>query len=206
MTLNDLGISFEINNGKLLTKPFNFKIKDVGFTIGGITGLDKTINYLGTVTLPDKLNFGRFSTYNITIGGTFSKPEVKLDLKGKVTELATETAAKVETEINKKVDEVKEKAIEEARKQKEKAMLEAQKKADKLIAAADSVGNLLILQAEKQGQELVKKANNPITKAAAEIASKKLVDEARKKAAEGKSKAQTEAQKIIQKAAESVEI
>lgn len=206
MTLNDLGISFEINNGKLLTKPFNFKIKDVGFTIGGITGLDKTINYLGTVTLPDKLNLGRFSTYNIAIGGTFSKPEVKLDVKGKVTELVTETTAKVENEVNKKVEEVKEKAIEEARKQKEKAMLEAQKKADKLIAAADSVGNLLILQAEKQGQELVKKANNPITKAAAEIASKKLVDEARKKAAEGKAKAQTEAQKIIQKAAESVEI
>jgi hypothetical protein len=206
MTLNDLGVSFEINKGKLLTKPFNFKIKDIGFTIGGITGLDKTINYMGTVTLPDKLNLGRFSTYNITISGTFSKPEVKLDLKGKVTELATETAAKVETEVNKKVDEVKEEAIQEARRQKEKAMNEAQKKADKLIAAADSVGNLLILQAEKQGQDLVKKANNPITKAAAEIASKKLVEEARKKAAEGKAKAQTEAQKIIQKAAESVEI
>ena len=85
-------------------------------------------------------------------------------------------------------------------------LLEAQKQADRIIAAADSVGNLLILQAEKQGQELVKKANNPITKAAAEIASKKLVDEARKKATEGKAKAQTEAQKIIQKASESVEI
>jgi hypothetical protein len=206
MTLNDLGISFEINNGKLLTKPFNFKIKDVGFTIGGITGLDKTIDYKGTVTLPDRLNLGKLSTYNILVGGTFAKPEVKLDLKGKITELVSETAEKVETVVTQKVDKAKEKALEEARKQKEKAILEAQKQADRIIAAADSVGNLLILQAEKQGQELVKKANNPITKAAAEIASKKLVDEARKKATEGKAKAQTEAQKIIQKASESVEI
>ncbi len=206
MTLNDLGISFEINNGKLLTKPFNFKIKDVGFTIGGITGLDKTIDYKGTVTLPDRLNLGKLTTYNILVGGTFAKPVVKLDLKGKITELVTETAEKVETVVTQKVDEAKEKVLEEARKQKEKATLEAQKQADRIIAAADSVGNLLILQAEKQGQELVKKANNPITKAAAEIASKKLVEEARKKAAEGKIKAQTEAHKIIQKASESVEI
>ncbi len=206
MTLQDIGIMFEINEGKLFTKPFSFKIKDVGFTLGGITGLDKSINYLGTVTLPDKLNLGKLSTYNIFIGGTFAKPVVKLDFKGKVTELLEETAQKAEAEIAKKVDEAKEKALEEARKQKEKAMLEAQKQADRLIAAADSVGNLLILQAEKQGQELVKKANNPITKTAAELASKKLVEEARKKAAEGKVKAQTEAQKIIRKASESVEI
>lgn len=206
MTLNDLGFSFEINNGKLLTKPFNFKIKDVGFTIGGITGLDKTIDYKGTVTLPDNLNLGRLSTYNIMVGGTFDKPEVKLDLKGKVTELVSEATQKVETEVEKKVDEAKEKALEEARRQREKAIQEAQKQADKLIAAADSVGNLLILQAEKQGQELVKKANNPITKAAAEAAARKLTEEARKKAAEGKAKAKTEAQKIIQKAAEKVDI
>lgn len=206
MTLKDLGISFDIAEGKMFTKPFSFKIKDVGFTLGGITRLDKTINYLGTVTLPDKLNLGRFSTYNITIGGTFSKPEVKLDLKSKVTELVEETTKKAEAEITKKVDEAKEKVLEEARKQKEKAVLEAQKQADKIITMADSVGNLLILQAEKQGRELVNKANNPLTKAAAEIAARKLVDEARKKAAEGKAKAQTEAQRIIQKAAESVEI
>ncbi len=206
MTLKDLGLMFEINDGKLLTKPFSFKIKDVALTLGGITGLDKSINYLGKVTLPDKLKLGQFSTYNVKITGTFAKPKIELDIKGKITEVLTGTAGKVEAEVTKKVDDAKEKALEEARKQKEKAMLEAQKKADDLIATADSLGNKLIEQAQKQGDNLINKATNPVAKAAAQLGAKKLVEEARKQAAAGKAKAQTEAQKLIQKASESVPI
>lgn len=206
MTLKDLGLMFEINDGNLLTKPFSFKIKDVALTLGGITGLDKSINYLGKVTLPDKLKLGQFSTYNVKITGTFAKPKIELDIKGKITEVLTTTAGKVEAEVTKKVDDAKEKALEEARKQKEKAILEAQKKADELIATADSLGNKLIEQAQKQGDNLINKATNPVAKAAAQLGAKKLVEEARKQAAAGKAKAQTEAQKLIQKASESVPI
>jgi len=206
MSLKDLGLFFEINDGKLLTKPFSFKIKDVALTLGGATGLDKSIDYQGKVTLPDRLKLGQFSTYNVNITGTFAKPKVALDLKGKITEVVAETAAKVEAEVTKKVDEAKEKALEEARKQKEKAIQDAQKKANELIITADSIGNNLIFQAQKQGDILINKTTNPIAKTAAQLAAKKLVEEARKQAAAGKAKAQNEARKLIQQASESVEI
>jgi len=206
MTLKDLGLLFEINDGKLLTKPFSFKIKDVALTLGGITGLDKSIDYQGKVTLPDKLKLGQFSTYNVKITGTFAKPKIELDIKGKITEVLTATAGKVEAEVTKKVDEAKEKAILEALKQKEKAIQDAQKKADEMIFTADSLGNKIIVQAQKQGDILINKATNPVAKAAAQLAAKKLVEEARKQAANAKTKAQTEAQKLIQKASDSVVI
>ena len=206
MTLKDLVLLFEINNGNLITKPFSFKIKDVVLTLGGITGLDKSINYFGKVTLPDRLKLGQFSTYNVKITGTYAKPKIQLDIKGKITEVLTETAGKVEVEVTKKVDEAKEKALEEARKQKEKAMLEAQKKADIIISTADSLGLKLIEQAQKQGDMLIAKATNPITKAAAQAAARKILDEARRQAAIAKTKAQNEAQKLIKQASESVPI
>ncbi|MGB4415106.1 MAG: AsmA-like C-terminal region-containing protein [Paludibacter sp.] len=206
MSVKDLALLFEISDGKLITKPFSFKVSDITLTLGGLTGLDKTIAYQGKVQLPDKYNLGKLSTFNLKIGGTFSKPKVEVDLKNTVDEMLTETAAKVESEIHKKVDETKEKALEEARKQKEKAMQEAQIKADKLIAEAKMQGDKLIAEAKKQGDKLIAQATNPLTKKAAQLTADKLMTEARKKADELNTKAKAEAQKLIQTAADNVEI
>jgi len=206
MAIQDLGIVFDISDGKLTTKPFSFKVKDVNLTLGGVTGLDKTINYSGKIQLPDKLNLGKLSTVNVKIGGTFSKPKVELDVKNTVTEVLTETATKVQEVITKKTEEVVDKALEEAQRQKEKAIEEARKKADQIIAEAEAMGNKLIDEAEKRGQELINKATNPIAKKAAQIAAKGIVDEAKKQAATLKVKAQAEAEKIIKEASNKVVI
>lgn len=206
MTIRDLAMHFEIKDGKLTTKPFNFKVKDMNLTLGGSTGLDKSIAYSGKIQLPDRLNLGKFSTVNFKMGGTFQKPKVELDLKNTATEMVNNVKEKVEAEVTKKVEDAKEKALEEARKQKENAIKAANEKAEKLIAEAERQGNLLIDEAKKQGENMVAKATNPITKKAAELGAKKLEDAARKQAASLVAKAKTEAQKLIENASNEVKI
>jgi vacuolar-type H+-ATPase subunit H len=206
MTIKDLAMHFEIKDGKLTTKPFDFKVKDMNFTLGGSTGIDKSIAYLGKVQLPDRLNLGKFSTINFKMGGTFQKPKVELDLKNTATDMVKNVKEKVEAEVTKKAEDVKEKALEEARKQKENAIKEATEKADKLIAEAERQGNTLIDEAKKQGENLVAKATNPITKKAAELGAKKLEETARKQAASLVTKAKAEAQKLIDNASNEVKI
>ncbi len=206
MQINDLMMLFEIKDGKLTTKPFNFKVSNVNFTLGGITGLDQTIDYKGVVKLPDSKLPGKLSTVNFKIGGTFSKPKVELDLKNTIDEMLTDTKKKIETQIIEKTDQVKQKALDEAIKQKEKALKEAQLQADKLMDETKRQGDLLIAQAKKQGEDMVAKTTNPLAKKAAQVAAAKLEQEARKKADQLNLKAAEEAQKILQKASDSVKI
>jgi len=206
VTIKDLAMHFSIDNGKLTTKPFQFNIKDVGFTLGGSTGIDKSIAYQGKVQLPDKLNIGKLSTIGFKMGGTFQKPTIELDLKNTAKELISSAKEKAVQEVAKKVDDAKEKALEEARKQKENAIRAANEKADKIIAEAVKQGNNLIDEAKKQGDALIAKTNNPISKKAAEIAAKKLEDTARKQAATLIEKAKREAANIVENASNEVKI
>jgi len=206
MTIKDLVMHFSIADGKLTTKPFNFKIKNTNFTLGGSTGIDKSIAYNGKVQLPDKLKLGNFSTVGFKMGGTFQKPTVELDLKNTASELLNNVKDKAVQEVTKKVDDAKEKALEEARKQKENAIRAANEKADKMIAEAQKQGNILIDEAKKQGEALITKATNPFTKKAAEMAAKKLEETARKQAAVLVDKAKIEAAKVVEKASSEVNI
>ncbi len=206
VTIKDLAMNFSISDGKLITKPFDFKIKDVGFNLGGSTGIDKSIDYKGKVQLPDKINNGKFSTVGFKMGGTFQKPTIVLDLKGTATDILNNVKDKAVKDVTKKVDDAKEKALEAARKRKEDAIIAANEKADKLIADAVKQGNILIDEAKKQGNDLVAKSTNPFAKKAAEIAAKKLEETARKQAANLVEKTKMEAAKIVEKANNEVEI
>lgn len=197
-TLKDVGLNFDIKDGKLNTKPFDITVGNIKMNLGGSTGLDKTIAYAGKVQLPDKFKLGQFSTVNMKIGGTFSKPKISLDMANTLNSIVTDTKAKVVTEVNKQVDVAKAKALEEAQKQKEAAVKAAQAQADKIRNEAQKLSDKLLSDARTQGDQLVSKANNPITKKIAQVAAQKIMDEATKKAADINAKADDEAKKVIQ--------
>ena len=172
----NIKVPFEVKNGKVYTSPFDLKIKDTNINLGGITGLDQTINYNITVTLPEG---GKVSQYvgkiPGTITGTFSKPVVKLDLTSMAKEAAKNViAAEIEKATGKDMTE-----------QINKLREEANSAADKLVEAA-----------KKEGDKLVEKASNPITKLAAQAAAKKLVEEAEKQGEKLKAKAEEEIKKL----------
>lgn len=189
-TIKDLGLNFEIKDGKINTKPFDVTLGNIKMKIGGSTGLDKSIAYAGTVQLPNQFNLGNFSTLNLKIGGTFSKPKVDVDLLSTFNNVVSDTKTKVVTEVNKQVDNVKTKAIKEAQDQAEQVRTGAKKLSDQLLS-----------EAKTQGEKLVANASNPITKLFAQKAAQKLMDEAQKKADDLNTKADAKAKDLIQKAA-----
>ena len=147
-------ISFTIENGNVITKPFDIKLGKAKLTLSGLTGLDQTIDYKVAVALPQ-------ITLHAKVGGTFTAPKVALDT-AKSTEAVLEKAGIDKEEVAQKVDESKEKLI-----------AEAEAKAAKVIEVARA-----------EADKLVEKATNPITKIAAKAAADKIIAEAERKAAQ----------------------
>ena len=147
-------ISFTIENGNVITKPFDIKLGKAKLTLSGLTGLDQTIDYKVAVALPQ-------ITLHANIGGTFTSPKIALDT-AKSAEAVLEKVGIDKEEVAQKVDESKEKLI-----------AEAEAKAAKVIEVARA-----------EADKLVEKATNPITKIAAKAAADKIIAEAERKAAQ----------------------
>lgn len=184
----DINLPFTINDGRLTTKPFNVNIGDGGvMKLEGSTGLDQTINYKGTVTLPKSLSNKYVSNIPITIGGTFNSPKIGVDTKGLVQDALTNVAGGL---LGGSVDDKKEEVT--AKLAEEKA-----KQIQKIRTQADDAAAKLVEEAQKASDKLVKEAgSNPLTKAAAQVAGKKLVEEATKKAQKLRDDAETQIKKL----------
>lgn len=161
-------IDFTIRNGRISTKPFDLKMGDTKMSLSGSTGLDQTIDYTAKVTLPEGTMKGVLSTVNVGIGGTFTKPEIKLGLK----EAAQEAVKHVLDEQVQKLTG-SESLSAEIEKQAENLRAEAKRAGEKLVAAAEQQRDKLVEEAAKKGK---------LAEIAAKAAGEKLVTEAKKQA------------------------
>ena len=198
LTLKDLALMFQIKDGRVNTKPFAIRAADMELKLGGSTGLDQTIDYSGNVKIPEKMNLGKFSNVGFKILGTFSKPQIQLDLKNTLTTVVEEKKAAV----MQKADSMKNVALDKGRAEREKALQQAQAKADQILEKARLAGDKLIVQAQAQGDSLIAKASNPVMKQIARKGAEQLVKEARKQADNINKKAREEADKVLQEATE----
>ena len=104
ISLKDIRTHFEFANGKvLIKKPFTVKIKDIEMEIGGMHGLDQSIDYVVNLKVPrEKLGskanqlvdnlatqasnkglpvkLGETINLRVNLGGTITNPTVKTDL------------------------------------------------------------------------------------------------------------------------------
>ena len=156
-------ISFVIENGNVVTKPFDIKLGKTKLTLSGLTGLDQRIDYKVAVALPQMTLHGK-------IGGTFSNPKVTLDA-AKSVESALSAAGVDTSAVEQKVEDVKQQVAESVNNAKEQAIAEAEAKAAKIVETARA-----------EADKLVEKASNPIAKIAAKAAADKLIAEAEKQA------------------------
>lgn len=175
----NIKIPFKINNGRVITNPFDLKIKDTNINLSGSTGLDQTIDYDIVVTLPEG---EKASTYvgkiPGTITGSFSKPIVKLDFASIAKEAAKNT---ISTQLEKATGKDLTEQVAQIREE------------------ADKAANKLVEIAKSEGQKLVDKASNPLAKIAAQAAAKKLEEEAKKQADALRAKAEEEITKLENK-------
>lgn len=169
----DLNIPFKINDGKVTTSPFTIHVDGFALELGGITGLDKSIDYKLGVTVPAKMAVGGVSNLQGTIKGTFSKPVIWLNTAAAAKQAATTLADKA----------LKSAIGTNAAETKAKVNAELNKKADEMRAAAKTAGDKIIATAQAQGETLISKAKNPLVKAAAKATAAKMKTEAEKKAA-----------------------
>ena len=170
----DIKIPFTIENGLLKTSPFDIKMGNINMNLSGTTGLDQTINYTANITLPESATGGYINNVTATIGGTFTKPEIKLDTKELINNAIKTT---VDSQLTKLTGKDKEERIAALREQ------------------ADAAGKKLVEAAEQEGQKLIDKAQKPLEKIGAKTAAAALVKEAQKQA----DKLKEEAEKAIQK-------
>lgn len=190
ISLKDLALSFAIKDGMVETKPFNLNIKDYNLNIGGLTGLDQSIKYTGSIKMPDKLNLKQFQTIGFKIGGTFKDPKVELDLKGTLDNILSGEKDKVMDKVDSMKDQLTDKATDAA----DKAKQEAQKRAEQIMEQANKQSERLLKVAKAQGDSIINKAKNPVAKGLAKKAAEELLKQAQKQSDAITEKAKIEAE------------
>ncbi len=209
--LRDISLAFDIKDGKIETKPFNLKLGNYRMQLGGSTGLDKSINYNGNISLPKNLQFGGLQKVNFKLGGTFTKPTINLDVKETINNIVNEQKEKVVKEVTKKatekveqvvkkVDKIKEETLDKSREAKRKAIEEARRKSNKIIDDAIKQGDKLIETARISGDSIVAKADNPILKEVAKRTADQLVRKAKEKSKKMIEQAKKDAEKTLDEA------
>ena len=110
LSLKDVSTNLVFNNGKIEVKPFHFKIKGIDVGVGGTHGLDQSIDYNLILDVPAKylgsditkllknLNPEEANNMSVTLPiglkGTFTKPNVSLNMEKAVSQLTQELLAK----------------------------------------------------------------------------------------------------------------
>lgn len=206
-SLKDINIKFLIKDGRVTADPFETFIQTAKLNVSGSSGLDQTLDYVTTITLPESIKSLVPLAIDVKIGGTFRNPKISIGAE-KTLENLKETAIETVTKV---VDEAKEKAIAAAKESKEKLIQAAIKQKENLVKVAEESGNKLVAKAQQQSDSLQAKANNPIGKAAAKKTgdalvkkaqeqSKKLVNDATASGDKLINNAQKEGDELINKA------
>ncbi len=130
ISLRDVKTFFAVNNGKVLVKPFNVKVKDINLEIGGMHGLDQSLDYVVNVKAPSSIigdkalslanNLSKEASsrglqmkiddniqFHVGVGGTITNPQIKVDLKETATSLATELKKQTQDFVKAAVDSSK---------------------------------------------------------------------------------------------------
>jgi AsmA-like C-terminal region len=130
ISLKDIKAIFEFTNGKVLVKPFTVKTNDIEMEIGGMQGIDQSLNYIINMKLPRSLmgsqgnqlvnnlatsvsskgipvNLGETVNLKMGLAGTILKPELKVDLKQSGESLAAQMEQQAKDFAQAKIDSSK---------------------------------------------------------------------------------------------------
>lgn len=186
ITAKDLDVSFIVKDGRVNTTPFDIKMGDMNLNLSGSTGIDRSIDYTGKLSLPESAGaLSQLTTLDLKIGGTFSSPTVSVDTRSMVDQA---------------ISSAKDNAIKEAGKALGVDLSDAESQRTAIIEQAQKAGDALVKEAQKQSDALIENADGAIAKATATVAGKKLVSEAKKQAEAIVKKATEEGDKLVEKA------
>jgi len=208
LVIDKLNFAFELVNGKLFVKPFDFSALGIKANLGGSTSLNKSIDYVLALDIPLKefggaantvlnnmvnqinkkganFSLGETVRVNVMIGGTLTNPILKTGLKEGMGNVAEDLKQKVQAELLKKKDELAGKALNEANNKAQAVLDQARKQSDAIMDDARSVAEKTKNEANDQIDKLANEADKkgPL----ASFAARKVADRL-KKEADNKSK------------------
>ena len=210
--LNDITVKYVIKDGRLTIEPVRMNVRQVGLELTGSQGLDMSLDYKINAAVPvsmlgsgasgilDKIPGGsRLREIKVSglIGGTASKPDVRLgiaDMAGGNAEAVKET---VKEQVKEQVQAVKEQAKEEIDKQISAIMDEAEKQAQNIRNAAKQTADKIRGEADAAAKKLEDGAKSPLEQVAARAAANKLRDEGKAAAAKTEQEAERQAAAIM---------
>ncbi len=98
--VKNLNIDFTIADGRINTKPFDLTLGDYKMNLSGSTGLDKSIDYKGEITIPTSAGkISQLGTVDMNIGGTFTSPKVSIDMESLAKKAAGNAVEKLANKL-----------------------------------------------------------------------------------------------------------
>ena len=127
ISVKDLKSHFEFSNGKVLVKPFDFKVKDMDLQVGGMHGFDQSIDYIIAMKVPRKylgnqgnalinsmatqaaskgipVSLGEVVDLSVRMGGSITNPVLKTDLKQAAGDASKELKQQAVNFVQQKTD------------------------------------------------------------------------------------------------------
>lgn len=220
-TIKNVNLGFRIKDGNVEIDSTAIKLADQDADFSGKIGLDQSLDMKvgmalsGTVAnslLSNAIGSDKAGLVKViaNIGGTVEDPKLKgfstsaTDaLKEVVEEKIQEVKDKVSDEAKKLIADAKaqgDKLIAEAKKQKESLVAAAKTTAEQAKKAAKETRDKAVETAKTEAQKAVNKASNPIAKAAAQKAADKAVQDATQKADKALSEANAKADSAVTEA------
>ena len=221
-TIDNVKMSFSVEDGKVTVNPYEIKLDGMKTTISGWTSFSSEMDYVVDIDVPfsklplsgtdfandllGKVNLlgSNFSTneiipVKIRVTGTMLNPKIDLSKVGSglVQSAKEEIKEEVKELVQEKVEEVKEDAKAKAKEEADKLMVTATAQAEKVRAEGIQLADKGKEEAYKAAQRIQDAAKKPWEKVAAKLAA----DKAKKKADEAHVQAlaavKTKADKII---------
>jgi hypothetical protein len=204
----NLNIGFEIKDGRLyLEDPIIFDIPPAKMEITGDQGLDMTLNYkisasmpastVGAADLLSKLPGGsgiKEVKLSGAIRGNAKNPEVSLSL----ADMTSSITDAVKDQVTQKVEDVKAVVNEEINRQIDQIMAEANRQADIIRSTGKQAANKVREEANAAADRLISNAgSNPLQKKLAQEGAGKLRSEGESNAKKVEKDADTQAKAVV---------
>ena len=225
MTLNKIGVNFDIRDGKLMVHPFETKVGKATLLIGGDQGLDQSMNYTVGINIPRselgaaanapidnlmskaagaglKIDPLENLNFRVKVGGTFRDPKIGLDLNENSGQAKEAMKEQVKQAVQEQIDTKKEEARASAQAEVDKLMADAQKEADQIRKKASDAADIVRKEANTNAESLVAKTKDPISKRLAEEGAKKVRQEGESAAQKIIKEADSKAEAVLKAAQE----
>ncbi|NQU41679.1 hypothetical protein HQ520_00225 [bacterium] len=205
---NAVRSSMEIRDGRLFVRPFQVKMGESGLAVAGSNGVDQSLDYQLTLTLPRALlgsgadqavrsliakagqagvNLEAADSIAVAVGltGTVTKPSLQTNFSGiassavdQARQLVGQAVGERVAAVEERADSAAQEALARARARADSIIQEAETRAEVVRAEARKLAADLRAEGNRRADQVLAEATNPV----ARVAAKAVADRIRKEA------------------------